>query len=204
MAPTPSPKVGERPRDLLAEVAAGDGEALVRFYAQCVEGLYAFVFYRVGKDAALAEDVVQETFLAALDRPGDFDPERGSLRAWVCQLSRNVIRKRLVERRRTVELAMWEKLDETLTHALGRIEREVLVDEVLERQETQELVYVAMGHLPESYRRVLEQKYVAGRSLDELAGELGLSIDAVKSLLARARRAFRETFATLGAVEVTP
>jgi RNA polymerase sigma-70 factor (ECF subfamily) len=44
----------------------GDREAIGRFYDEHVDGLYTFVFYRVGRDAALAEDDVQETFALAL------------------------------------------------------------------------------------------------------------------------------------------
>jgi len=60
-------------------------------------------------------------------------------------------------------------------------------------------VHMAVAHLPEQYRNALTRKYVDGESLESLAGELGLSVDATKSLLARARRAFRDTFATLSA-----
>ncbi|MCC6526493.1 MAG: RNA polymerase sigma factor [Polyangiaceae bacterium] len=198
MRTAPSSSDDERPAELLARVAAGDDGALVRFYERSVDGLYRFVFYRVGKDAAACEDVVQETFLAALGRTDEYDAARGSLRSWLCQLSRNVIRKHLRAQKRTVELAMWERLDDTLTRALESLEREALLDEVLEQKETHDLVYLAMDNLPDSYRRVLEQKYVDGATLEALATERGLSVDAVKSLLARARRAFREALVALG------
>ncbi len=78
--------------------------------------------------------------------------------------------------------------------------------EVLEREETRDLVNMAIAHLPENYRVVLARKYVDGEPLETLAGELGISVDATKSLLARARRAFRDTFAALGQTltEVAP
>jgi len=93
---------------------------------------------------------------------------------------------------------MWDRVDQALMEALERMESEALVDEVLQRQETHDLVHLAMGHLPDTHRRVLERKYVDGRTLTELSLELGISEDAVKSQLARARRAFREAFQTVG------
>ncbi|MBI2930187.1 MAG: hypothetical protein HYY16_00930 [Planctomycetes bacterium] len=45
------------------------------------EAVYAFVFSRVERDQALAEDLTQETFLAAMG--GGFEPERGLLRGWL-------------------------------------------------------------------------------------------------------------------------
>src|SRR5258708_37467698 len=73
----------------------GDRTAIGRFYDAHVDGLYAFVFYRVGRDATLAEDVVQETFAVALSRQADYDPQRGSVGSWLAVLSRNVIRDHL-------------------------------------------------------------------------------------------------------------
>lgn len=191
------PKPQDGARDLLDQVARGDARSLERFYETCVEGLYAFVFYRVGKDPAAAEDVVHETFLVALDKQADFDAERGTLRSWVCQLSRNVIRAHLLQQRRTEEVERWDRIDKALMEAYEKMEREALVDEIIERRQTQDLVHMAMGHLTEPHRRLLEDKYVADKTLAEIAAQLGVSEDAVKSMLARARRAFRETFQTL-------
>src|SRR6478736_4762614 len=61
----------------------GDRAAIARVYDAHVDGLYAFVFYRVGRDATLAEDVVQETFTLALTKQADYDPARGSIASWL-------------------------------------------------------------------------------------------------------------------------
>lgn len=178
----------------------GDRGAITRFYDAHVDGLYTFVFYRVGRDASLAEDVVQETFTLAMSRQRDYDPARGSLGSWLTVLSRNVIRDHLREHRRSDELqATWERIDATLAQTFGAMAEHPLPGEVLERAETRDLVHMAVAHLPEQYRKVLTRKYVDGESLETLAGELGISVDATKSLLARARRAFREAMSTLSA-----
>lgn len=186
------------PRGLVERVGRGEPEALRELYEQTVDGLYAFVFFRVGKDKSAAEDIVQETFVLAMGRLGDFDPARGSFGAWLCQLSRNLARAHLTAQRRTEELDMWDRVDRAMMEAFAGMERDALVDEVLERHETRDLVHLAMSSLPDLYRRALEQKYVDERSLTEMATERGVSEDAVKSLLARARRAFRETFQAMG------
>ena len=185
-------------RTLLARAAAGSTRALEQLYDSHVDGLYAFVFYRVGRDAELAEDVVQETFATALDRIEQFDPARGSLKSWLFSLSRNAARDQLRSHRRSTELAaMWERIDRSLAQIFESLDQTPLTDEILARAETRDMVNMTIAHLPDNYRQVLERKYVAGESLAALAGELGMSADAVKSLLARARRAFRDTFATL-------
>ena len=95
---------------------------------------------------------------------------------------------------------MWDRIDETLAQVYAALDREPLTDEVIEREETRDLVNVTIAHLPERYRRVLEQKYVGGESLAELAQQMDVSEDAAKSMLARARRAFRDTFVALSQV----
>ena len=178
----------------------GDKAAIARFYDAHVDGLYAFVFFRVGRDASLAEDVVQETFTQALTKRDAYDPARGSIGSWLTVLSRNVIRDHLRAHRRADELqATWERIDATLAQTFAAMAERPLPGEVLERAETRDLVHMAVANLPEQYKTALTRKYVDGESLETLASELGISVDAAKSLLARARRAFRDTFATLSA-----
>jgi RNA polymerase sigma-70 factor, ECF subfamily len=176
----------------------GDKQAIERFYDAHVDGLYTFVYYRVGRDTSLAEDVVQETFTIAMSRQADYDPARGSVGSWLTILSRNVIRDHLRAHKRSDELAQtWDKIDATLAQTFASMAERPLPGEVLERAETRDLVHMAVANIPEQYRKALTRKYVDGESLETLAGELGISVDATKSLLARSRRAFREAFATL-------
>lgn len=191
----------------LRAARSGDRDAIARFYDAHVDGLYTFIYYRVGRDTSLAEDVVQETFAIALARSTDYDPARGSVATWLTVLSRNVIRDHLRAHRRSDELATaWERIDATLAQTFAAMAERPLPGEVLERAETRDLVHMAVANLPEQYRTALTRKYVDGESLETLAGELGISVDAAKSLLARARRAFRDTFAALSAhlSEVAP
>lgn len=187
------------PAALLRAAAAGDHDALGRLYDEHVDGLYAFVFYRAGRDPSLAEDIVQDTFAAALARVDDYDPARGSIAAWLTTLSRNVIRDHLRNHQRSTQVAeRWDRIDASLAQIYDGLARAPLPGEVLARAETRDLVNMTIAHLPETYRTALAGKYVDGKSLEDLARELGVSVDATKSLLARARRAFKETFQTLG------
>jgi RNA polymerase sigma-70 factor (ECF subfamily) len=185
--------------ELLTRAREGDEPALVVLYDRHVDGLWAFVHFRVGRDPMLCEDVVQATLLAALE-PGSpaFDPQRGSLRSWLCSLSRNVIRKHLRDHQRAHALTQtWERIDATLVQIFQNLDSQPLGDEVLARAETRDLVNMTIANLPDSYRDALERKYVHGHSLRELAERFELSEAATKSLLARARRAFRDSFAAL-------
>jgi RNA polymerase sigma-70 factor, ECF subfamily len=190
----------------LSKARAGDDAALVELYERHVDGLWRFVFCRVGRDPVLCEDVVQETLLVALERSvpsgahgwARFDPERGSLGGWLCGLSRNVIRRHLREIQRGHELgALWERIDANLVQTFSNLDKVPLGDEVLAREETRDLVQMTIANLPDDYRDALERKYLRGESLRELAAAHECSESAAKSMLARARRAFKEVFAAL-------
>ncbi len=184
-------------RALLRRVARGKRAALERFYEENVDGLYAFVFYRVGREPTIAEDVVHDTFAKALGQIDSYDETRGSVRAWLCCMSRNIIRRHLEERRRGRELARWDRIDASLSELLAALDGGPLGHDVVDRDHTRDLVSMTVANLPDHYRNVLEQKYVLGHSIEQLARQLELSEQAAKSMLARARRAFRQTFLIL-------
>ena len=143
---------------------------------------------------------MQEAITVGLSRQADYSPERSSVGSWLTVLSRNVMRDHLRAHRRSDEMAQtWDKIDATLAQTFASMAEKPLPGEVLERAETRDLVHMAIANLPEQYRNALTRKYVDGETLETLASEFGISVDAAKSLLARARRAFRDTFATLSA-----
>jgi len=191
--------VGRPPTDarFVARMRRGDAEALTAWYDRHVDGVYGFVYYRVGRDADLAADVVQETFTSALSRLGEFDPERGPMISWLCTLSRNFVRDALTRRGHEPLASLWDSLDGALSRVYEDLERKPLAPDLVEARETRELVGMALVNLPETYRAALRCKYVEGKSLEEMAREAGKSLDAVKGLLKRARAAFKQAFAAL-------
>lgn len=190
--------------ELLRRAAAGDRDALAQLYADHVDALYAFAYYRTGRDAGLAEDIVHDTLLDGLRHAAAFDPARGGLQAFLLMRARNVARAHLRDHRRSGELAAaWERQRATLAQIFQALDGPG-DDELFARSETRELVHLAIAGLAGNHREALTRKYVHGDSLHELAARLGLSEDAVKSLLARARRAFRDAFAALAAMDPIP
>lgn len=188
--------------ELLRRAAAGDGGALARLYADHVDPLYAFAYYRAGRDGGLAGDIVHDTLLDALRHASAFDPARGDLRAFLLMRARNVARTHLRDHRRSDELAAaWDRQQATLSQIFQALDGAAASDEWLAREETRELVHVAIAGLAGNHREALTRKYVHGDSLVDIGRRLGLSEEAVKSLLARARRAFRDAFAALRAAE---
>ncbi len=172
-------------------ILAGDPDGLRAFYDGHFRALYAFCWHRLGRDHHAAEEVVQQTMVAALERIESYEPSRGDLHTWLAFLARNAIRRANAERRR---LAPMNGGDGAGAGAVAAAAAEETSDE---RAETAERVAVALERLPARYRVALTRKYVRGESMREIAAACGTSEKAVESLLGRAREAFRAAFVSL-------
>ena len=179
---------------------AGDAAAIARLASECIEPLYRFSFYRVGRRREVSEEVVQETLVKAIRDLEKYDPSRSGddIFPWLTGLARNEIQRALRREQNPASLQeLWERMDDELRSLYARLESEPFSDEVLARDETREMVNATMSQLPPKYRQALEAKYVLGQSVRDMAQRLALTEKAVESQLGRARRAFRETFLTL-------
>lgn len=143
--------------------------------------IFAFVLRLTG-DATLAEDILQETFLAALRGASTFRGE-GSPRSWLLTIARNTARSMA---RRRHETPTEEESLERLGEAAG-FGCEVSPEEALEEHQQQQMLERAMAALPEADREVLLLRDVEGLSGEETAAVLGLPLAAMKSRLHRAR-----------------
>jgi len=177
---------------LIARAPGATGQLL----EQHLEPLYAFVHFRLGGRREEVEDVVQETFAAALAGIATFDG-RSSLSTWLCGIAKNKIRaSRARARPRSLEDALAES-DPEIDAILAEVAREPLPEHVLERKETRALVGATLSSLPSEYREALLGKYVEGLSTDELARRANKSSKAAESTLTRARNAFARVFELL-------
>lgn len=178
----------------------GDEAALRRLTDEMLPALFRFCLYRVGRNQHLCEEVVQETLLRALRDLERYEPERsdGNLFPWLTGLARNEIQRVLGREKGTLSLqTLWERMDRELMDVFTRLESEPFSDEMLQREETREMVNAAMSQLPPHYRQALEAKYVSGESVRTIAERWRMTEKATESLLTRARQAFRATFVAL-------
>ena len=153
---------------------------LVRIYRSTVTPLYGYVSRRVGGDAALAEDLVQDAFMRAI---GDW-PANGVPReplAWLVRVARNALISHF--RRLRPEL-----VDPAI---LDRIERED-ANRAAEDPEAAAAVNWALSRLRRAHADLLEELYFAGRSVREIAQARGLSERAVEGRLRRARQKLKK------------
>jgi RNA polymerase sigma-70 factor, ECF subfamily len=149
--------------------------------------LYGFIFCLVRRDQRLAEELHQETWLAALDGIDGFESERGEFSAWLFGIARNVV----VNHYRRASRQSRERTFETyVNHSFPQLDG-MLPPEILEKLERVEVVRAALLELSEDQRDVLNRKYVCGLSVNEIALDTNRSPKAVESLLTRSRERLR-------------
>ena len=183
---------------LVKRLLAGDEKAFGRFFDDNFPRLYRFVLLRVSGEREAAAEITQAALSRALAKIARYRGE-AALFTWLCAIARN-------------ELADWSRrharyrehivLAEDFPEIRAAVESNGAPDtdepgKRYQKHELSRLIQVALDHLPPRYGDVLEWKYIQGLSVKEIAVRLEISPEAAQSLLARARRSFKDVYGTL-------
>jgi RNA polymerase sigma-70 factor (ECF subfamily) len=178
--------------DLLALLRAGDASAFEALVREHTPRLLA-VAQRFLVNEADAQDAVQDAFVCAFRGLAGFDGQC-KLGTWLHAIAVRACLMKLRTRRRRPETPIEELLPQF--HADGhRVQPGPAwgesIDQVIQRQESRELVRRCIDELPDSYRTVLLLRDIEELSTDETAKLLGTNTGVVKTRLHRARQALR-------------
>ncbi len=173
--------------DLIRAVQAGDRGSLTILYQRYVRGVWRYVHTHLSRDREATDDLVSETFLAAIRTIKTFDPQLGSVYGWLLGIARNKLRDHLRRAHRVVG-------DPTETNAVADAGSRG-PDEGLITAETRDTVIRTLDTLDDDERLALEWKYVESLSVREIAERLGRTEKAVEAILYRARVSFRTIYA---------
>jgi RNA polymerase sigma-70 factor (ECF subfamily) len=191
---------------LVRAVAGGSQDALAALYDRHADGIFAAAVRLCG-DRGVAEEVVQETFLALWNRAELFDPDTASLGSWLHAIGRN----------RTVDRLRAAGRRPTLVPIAPAAAGEQLEDDVLDRLATGSVVVAgrpspdpesnaasgelratlrdAIATMPEPERLVILLAYQEELSQTEIADRLGWPLGTVKTRTRRALARLREILA---------
>ena len=157
---------------LVALVARGDESALGELYDRVWRVAYG-IAYRVLRDDRLAEDAVQEGFLAAWRSAATFRADRAKASTWIVTL----VHRRAVDIVRREERRRADPLDDASRDAATDASAEDSAWLGFERERVQ----TALRQLPDNQREALELAYYGGYSQSELAEKLGVPLGTIKS-----------------------
>jgi len=160
-------------RVVRARLVDGDDTALAEIYDQYSSFVYGLALRVIGEPRA-AEDVTQDVFVSIWERPGAFDPERGSLRTWLGTLAHrravDYVRREEARRRRTEREA---------SRAVSAPDVEELATALV----TAARVRAALDTLPGDQRRAIQLAYFGGKTYRQVAEVLGIPEGTAKSRL---------------------
>jgi RNA polymerase sigma-70 factor (ECF subfamily) len=167
---------------LLARAEAGDAAAFMQIYERHRAAIFRFS-YRISGSADVAEDITHDCFLSLIRKPGNFQPERASLRTYLLSAARNLWLKQLRSSGR--ELG-FDELPDYEFIAKGEEPLSRLLDDELAMK-----VQEAVASLPPLQKEALVLFEYEGLALSEIANMVGTDVGAVKSRLYRARMHIR-------------
>jgi RNA polymerase sigma-70 factor (ECF subfamily) len=133
---------------------------------------------RVVRNPAIAEDIAQDTFIRAFRGLGDFRGD-SQVRSWLYRIATNLSLNAITRRR--------EYPADTLPEMLASESP----DRQAESAELREHLMAAIDALPESLRRPVVLRELENRSYDEIAAELDIPLNTVRTRILRGRRALR-------------
>jgi len=174
----------------------GDRQAWLKLYEAYVEPVWRNISRLTGGNSAAVSDLVQETFLAAARSARNFRPDRGSLWIWLWTIARRQVALYYRKQKHEIVLSQarqwWISLDGEKFDWIDA--KADMPPDILESQELAVLVRMTLSELPGDYQTLLLAKYVDNQPAEQIAGQMDCSEVAVRSKLARARKAFRKVF----------
>lgn len=186
----PASKPDQAERDLVARIRAGDAAAFAALFDEHFTSLCGFVLSYV-RDAAIAEELVQDLFCAVWSRRAEWEPE-GRVRYYLLAAARNRALHHLRHRQ------MAERKAQRWTGAGGADELPAIGEESaapdrgVELAELAEACRRAIHALPERRRAVVTLRWQHQMSHAEIARMLGISVKGVEAHLTRALKDLRE------------
>jgi RNA polymerase sigma-70 factor (ECF subfamily) len=180
----------QRERRAIERAQAGELGALEPILAGHAEALLALILGRLG-DRALAEDLLKDTFVTALEKIGGFVWQDRSMYHWLRQIALHKVidHHRAVGRRKRLCQALRAEVQESEEPAAA-----TLLSAEQERRVAQQRIEGTLAGLHGRYAQAIRLRLCEERSRAECAQALGVSVETFDVLLLRAVRAFRKAY----------
>jgi RNA polymerase sigma-70 factor (ECF subfamily) len=176
---------------LVEKLRSGDSAAMEEFYTIYRSRLYSLILEQVDRDEAVAEDLVQDVFLAAL---ASLDKFRGDsqLYTWLRSIAFHKINDHYRHQARRPEPKKSpHDFDVTELEQIG--DNQPAASTQMESEEARQSVHQALADLPQDYQEVLVLKYLKDMPVLAISQIMGRSPKSVEGLLSRARKAMRDS-----------
>ena len=165
-----------RDRELVQAIGRGDEDAFRGLFGRYAPSAMALA-RRVARQPFLAEEIVQEAFLAVWRNPSGYDQQRGSVRAWLM----GMVHHRAVDAVRREEAQRRRVEESMVSDPVASPDPADDVADAIDLPEERKAVRAALEALPAEQREVIELMYFGGLSQSKISERLGLPLGTVKS-----------------------
>ncbi len=173
--------------ELIERLRRRDPDAMSDLYDRYSRIVYS-VILRVVRNASVAEELAQETFLRAWNRSGDIDAARARIGPWLLTIARN----RAIDYLRSTAGQQQASTFELVSSE--RVTLFVNTEDRMVDQEQARRIRAAFSKLKKNQREVLELAYFEGLSQSEMAEKLGQPLGTIKTWVRTALTSLRESF----------
>lgn len=153
---------------LMEEARGGNRHSLARLLYDNYEMVFRYLI-KFTFNKSLAEDLVQETMVKAIEKFQQFDPEKARFSTWLIAIAQNLYLDSIRKKKREQKYIM------------GELQPEELYDIGKEHDEDWDRVLDALARMPDESRIPLVLKHYHGYSLEEIAGIMSIPLGTVKS-----------------------
>ncbi|MDT8272815.1 MAG: sigma-70 family RNA polymerase sigma factor [Desulfomonilia bacterium] len=171
---------------LVGRIKKGDRDALEEIVKRYSQKIYNLALH-VTRDAAAAEEIMQEVFLTILSKIHTLTHD-AYFSTWLYRVAMNAAYGYLRKERKYTEQTVSEDLENETS---AEYDWSSLSDDILVSEESKDILRTSIDSLPDTMRMVVILKDVEGFKNEEISQALDLSVPAVKSRLHRGRLILR-------------
>lgn len=176
-------------QELIQKLIEGDEKALYELYSLYSKPLLNFIYKRI-HDEALADEIMQDVFLNALESFRDFRFQC-SIKTFIYTIARNKVIDYI--RKKKIKKVLLSTLPPYVVESLTQVD----IHEEMEKKEIQQKLEKTFSELPHEYQVILRLKYIENKSVQFIANTLVKTFKSTESLLYRARKAFIKTYSAM-------
>ena len=178
-------------RELVERAQAGDRAAFRALYQRFAPAVYRYAIVPTVHDRTLAEDLLADTFVRALENLNRFNWQGRGLLPWLIRIAKNLCLDHL---RKSGRVGAWPVGFENLLPDLGELGGEAAVSREQMASVMRERIGLCLGDINPRYRRVVEIRLVQQMPREQAAAEMDVSMGTLDVLLFRACKAFRKVY----------
>ena len=178
-------------KKLISKLNQGDEQAFLEVYDYFAPKIFRYIYYQVGRNKSLSEDISQQTFFKAWEYIASGKKPIENIQAFLYRVSRNLVVD-LWRSKEKESLPLLDEMIETTESAQGTLRWQEVIDAKL----SVEALEKTLDSIHEQYREVLIMRYLHDMTIEEIAATLEKDKNNIYVLIHRATKALRAQLTT--------